>query len=127
MCLILKFYYNFYKPKVAKEDIVCYKWCEKWNTSNGEIILTPYREVKVEIGETYKSNLIKVNGIQPVVNIGIHSFARKRAAKKDYINYGDGDIIIKCIIPAGSTYYTGMFLGKKSYASDTLKYVEICA
>lgn len=36
-----------------------------------------------------------------------------------------GDVVTKCIIPKGSKYYIGEFNNTISYASDTLKYVQI--
>ena len=78
---------------------------------------TPYQKSAVEIGETYDSELIE-SGKE--VEIGLHSFKSKKAAKND----GDG-VIVKCIIPKGAEYYIGYFDGETSYASTQLKYVEV--
>lgn len=86
---------------------------------------TPYQRTRIEIGNTYYSQLIReVSGSEQYkwyeVKIGLHSFKYKKAA----INDGEG-LIVKCIIPKGATYYVGEFGNDISYASDTLKYVEI--
>ncbi len=80
--------------------------------------ITPYRETGVEIGETYKSSLVKNEDGE--VDYGLHSFENLEDAKRD-----GGDTYVKCIIPKGSQYYIGKFGCSISYASDTLKYLEI--
>jgi hypothetical protein len=83
-------------------------------------ILTPYRDVEIKIGETYKSKLIKDDLL---IKEGIHSF--KSLKDTNYFAIKN-KIVAKCIIPKGSEYYVGEYDdGHVSYASDTLKYVEI--
>jgi hypothetical protein len=89
--------------------------------------VTPYRHVNVEIGKTYTA---KISPKNERIEEGLHSFVNKRdciiSSKKD-------SVIVKCIIPKGSKYYSGDFviLGKKFYrtcdsiASEALKYVKI--
>jgi hypothetical protein len=84
-------------------------------------ILTPFQNVEIEIGETYKSKLIR-NGLS--IEDGIHSVKSLKVAKRLTSLY-ETTFVAKCIIPKGSEYYIGNFNGYVSYASDTLKYVEI--
>lgn len=87
-------------------------------------LLTPFRGKRVKIGSTYFSPISVKKG---KIDQGLHSFKTFKAAKKAKINdsifaqYS----IVKCIIPKGSTYYRGWFEGKVSYASNTIKYIEI--
>lgn len=84
--------------------------------------VTPYQNSPVMIGKTYKSNLFKEDKFD-FVNIGLHSFKNLEDAKVGLsMNYS---VLVKCIIPKGSDYYEGIFNYKKSYASDTLTYVEL--
>lgn len=115
--------------KIAPEDIVCYKKCniyrkEKmpWSIRNPFYIKklyfyrTPYYYMDIELGKTYYSVLEKTCG-----NIyhGLHSFAEIQQTL--YI----GQVLIKCIIPKGATYYEGEGLWEPGYASNELKYIKI--
>lgn len=81
---------------------------------------TAFMNFPVEIGETYHS-LLKKSEID-LVDEGLHSYVRLMDAPL----YG-GECIVRCLIPKGSRYYEGTFCGLRSYASDTLTYVEIVA
>jgi hypothetical protein len=84
--------------------------------------LTPFQNVEIKIGETYKSELI---GYGLSIEDGIHSFKSLEAAKR-IASFDKNSFVVKCIIPKGSKYYVGEYgNGHVSYASDTLKYVEI--
>jgi hypothetical protein len=83
-----------------------------------DFYITPYRNVNIEIGETYTSKLEKPLFYE--INIGIHSFCDLIDAKND-----GGDVYAKCIIPKGSEYYEGTFCDCSSYASNTIKYLEL--
>lgn len=125
MCLDLKY---FAKKEIATEDIVVYKHLnrvykltEPYNTSE-TIFKTPFMDKTVELGKTYESKL-KTEFQYPlkrVCKIGLHSFKYKSMRLECW-----GDLICKCIIPKGSSYYIGKFWGDESYASDKLTYIEI--
>ena len=91
---------------------------------NGEIMCdteiighqTFYQDFKVEIGETYTSDLEKIDS---TIEKGLHSFKTMKGAKSH------SNIVAKCIIPKGSKYYIGEFTCETSYASDRLTYIEI--
>lgn len=80
---------------------------------------TPFQNMGVEIGKTYNSKLIKAGS---TIGEGLHSFKSPRYAKGT--SY-EQRIVAKCIIPKGSSYYTGLYVRHISYASDKLTYVEI--
>ena len=77
--------------------------------------ITYYQKCEIEIGEIYHS---EINKCVDTIHEALHSYAFKPIQNK-------GKILVKCIIPKGSTYYVGDFDGSPSYASDTIKYVEI--
>jgi len=74
MCLELK--NSRVRAKTATEDIVCYKGLILY--SNGKL-RTPYQDVQIEIGNTYKSDVIKEGN---TINIGLHSFVTIDDLKK---------------------------------------------
>ena len=128
MCLKL---INGIEPQVATEDIVVYKFVESYPNSEkyqGKYF-TPYRYCEVEIGNTYKSELLLAGEIIPVISFGLHSFGdyencRKIASYYPSDNYHEH--IVKCVIPKGSKYYMGEFeTTPNCYASDCITYVEI--
>lgn len=78
--------------------------------------ITPYQDVIVEMGKTYRSK-IKVSRWNEIEQ-ALHSYV-------DIPVDEDFPYIAKCIIPEGATYYEGTFDGKRSYASNKLKYINI--
>lgn len=80
---------------------------------------TIYQNFTVKIGETYTSPLEKNND---TVHMGLHSYASIRDTQHSIL--GD-EVIAKCIIPKGASYYKGTYDAFISYASDTLTYVEL--
>jgi len=108
------------------EDMLGYKYSWGLDSQVTSIIIknkefieqgyqTIFQKAKVVIGEEYTSELILQKSI---VNIGLHSYVKKPNLNLEYI-------LVECIIPKGSKYFVGNFEGKKSIASDTLKYVKI--
>ena len=134
MCLIPKKNQEFKRSVKAKSDIVVYKVLEIHYFTGGDFnntervpkLLTPFRYQEITIGETYESNLIK-NKYSGYIEKGLHSMADIEGAK-DLIRAIDGRMIsfkvCKCVIPAGSNYYCGIFRDHISYASTKLKYIE---
>lgn len=80
---------------------------------------TIYQYFTVKIGETYTSPLEKNND---TVHMGLHSYASIRDTQYSILV---NEVIAKCIIPKGASYYKGRFGGYTSYASDILTYVEL--
>lgn len=84
------------------------------------VLITPYRNFSIEIGNTYESEL---SGNECEIHRGLHSFANLEEAKKCFQN--DLEVIfIECIIPKGSSYYKGTFDHSISYASNKLTYTK---
>lgn len=86
---------------------------------------TPYRDVIIEIGKEYTSELRLLKrscDTSSVITEGLHSFIQKP-------NIKEGEYLVKCIIPKGSKYYKGIFeldpYSFDSIASDKLKYIKI--
>ena len=79
--------------------------------------LTPYQDMLVKMGNTYKSKLSKKGAS---IEEGIHSLASQRDAKS--LGY---DCVAKCIIPKWSIYYKGLYRCAPAYASNVLTYIEI--
>ena len=83
------------------------------------VYTTVYQNFTVKIGETYTSSLEKKGAI---VDVGLHSYANIRDTLRSIL--GD-EVIARCIIPKGASYYKGTFNGGTSYASNALTYVEL--
>lgn len=104
-----------------------YSWVfdDKVTEINGEapVLITVYKTIyqnfTVKIGETYTSPLEKM---YDTVHVGFHSYANIRDTQRSIL--GD-EVIAKCIIPKGASYYKGIYDGYTSYASDILTYVEL--
>lgn len=125
------------KRSTAKEDIVCYKAIKQYKLAKG--YMTFYRDYPIELGNTYKSELILLEyQIFNAIEIGLHSFENYEDCKKfisdntKYV-YNKEYFIVKCIIPKGSKYFKGIYMDfidngtipYECYASDCLKYEEI--
>lgn len=129
MCLTIKSWFTP-KVKIAITDIVCYKFMFK--TANPDIFTTPFYRSEIRMGKTYESKLICYKSktwktwfwekSMFYVDYGLHTFATRAFAKQ---RTASCDVVAKCIIPAGSKYYTGVFTKDKSYASDKLTYLGI--
>ena len=84
-----------------------------------KILKTPFQDAIVEIGQTYKSELILGGTNYNSVFEGLHTYANKPPT-----SYRDGKLI-KCVIPKGATYYEGLGFWKPGYASNELRYVKV--
>lgn len=104
MCL----YSKTNKPKIAQQDIVCYKLVQKHKYH-----FSPYYysdKAKYKFGELYKidddlfMNSIDRNNYWFLINIGFHSYVNIRISDK--LNpESKHSCYIKCIIPKGSLYF----------------------
>lgn len=126
MCLHLK---KGTRAKIAKEDIVVYKCLEM---EDGKYI-TPYMHFNVEMGKTYSSELTKFKATPIFKYDTFDCYADVFQGLHTFVNYDEtkrfcqlhNRILVKCIIPKGSTYYVGIFADIAACASDKLTYVEI--
>lgn len=115
MCLL-----NYGSPKIAEEDIVCYKVV----TEQNGFFLSYYIHKPYSIGKTYTSELTSVDS-------GIHSY--KKLLDANHVRYHekheahvDNVCVLRCTIPKGSTYYEGThnvyeFYSADAYVSDNIK------
>lgn len=134
-------------PKVARKDIVCYKLVEDVRAYGrySKIAYTPFMGYCVSLGETYDAM-----GQRAIYEFdeyddtphgcythyfsegGIHTFKTLEGVEKFcgvYSNtYGLGINcqVVKCIIPKGTEYFSGVFEGTRipCYASSSLTYTE---
>lgn len=120
MCL----YTSHVKPKVAKEDIICYK-IMYYKPRNVHKAISIYQGFRYKLGTLYKSELIY--HIYKTVHEGFHSYKNLKDAinKRLLISRYLKEIkIFKCIIPKGSTYYVGIYSGVHSFASNKIIITE---
>ena len=117
-------------PEIAQEDIVCYKLYKLRDNK----LLSPYREVVApNINEVTNTVLGKArfpyyldNSVKYLVNKGFHSFKYIDDLIKELHFWQSYDIkIFKCIIPKGTKYYEGKFVGESSYCSESIILKEI--
>lgn len=82
---------------------------------------TPYYNAFIEMGKTYDS-IINYDENCDEIEQALHSFKYEATAIDES---SSNSVIVRCLIPKGSTYYVGIFDDCDSYASDRLTYVEI--
>lgn len=123
MCL----YTKQTEPKIAEEDIICYKFY----TRDNEMLFSPYQGSRApEIGVITNTELGIHNFLGfKRIDKGFHSFKTLEETKHEVKGcWNNHDLVIfKCIIPKGSLYYSGIFKGYyESYCSNSIKLIEIC-
>lgn len=138
MCL----YATSKKVRVAKEDIICYKFMIEHSEGKYRWMSSPYRGMAYKEGQAYelaeKLNLLDFSEIVKVypykVEEGFHSFVNLSDAlffRNDFevrfprLSVSQHTyVIVKCIIPKGTAYVEGLFLdwGNKfhSYCSEKI-------
>jgi hypothetical protein len=144
MCLVIT---KFNKPKIAQEDIKCYKILFKSSVRQG-LFYAPYQLFNYELGVTYFTNIsvsyncntfglsffryifykffndfLDVKG----VNQGFHSFVNLKNAIEERNSDVDYKrlVIGECIIPKGAKYYKGIYSSYDGYVSDSIKINKI--
>lgn len=121
--------------KIAKKDIICYKILSKFNTrlyldnfihekgiyfSSIKNYIYNFNENKKYISNIKVENANYWNNYNECIHIGIHSYSSiKRCRSYPYSRV----VIVKCIIPKGSTYYYNP--DKQEYVSDTIEFIEL--
>ena len=128
MCLSLT--KNQTTPIIAKDDVVCYKHLL---VKDGHYF-TPYYKTEINFNKVFSSIIEMMNdGEAPYthnIEEGLHSFANIEDCEQDLFSCFGSDgiefrVIAKCIIPKGSTYYSGSFYYHSAFASSEIKYLEI--
>lgn len=129
MCLVVSS--DRLRPKVAKEDLVCYKILEVFNDDD---LRSPFRYIRVHLGEQMESELDeKPNGSE--VRYGLHTLCDKEEAVELLKTYRDvfkcQFVLVRCVIPKGARFYKGKYLSTYfrvaggelgSYCSDRIVY-----
>ena len=119
MCLIT----DWDKPRIAKENIICYKWYGMLNF----VYVSPYRGKPmpdsniVTYSDLSEPEILHLFTTIPKYTIekGFHSFVNYIDAERDSHHNRDA-IIVSCVIPKGSRYYKGVFGGMESYCSEAI-------
>lgn len=86
---------NLGKKQVAEADITCYKF----GTLSGTTFESLVYRFKYELGKTYKADIVIKEGE------GFEGFHSTKSDKD--INKIKSMDVVRCIIPKGTTYYTG--------------------
>ena len=124
---------NPLKPRVAEEDIKCFKIVV---VDKDENIYSEFKKFPYQLNKTYTAGgnfseiYFSTYWYYYVEGGGFHSFVEVRDVFKNYECYGSTDeekkIIVKCHIPKGSLYYIGKSLGGESnYVSQSIIIDEI--
>lgn len=130
------------EPKIAQEDITCYKVLEicnpEWEVESGRKRKSKktvfgsiyYPNFKWSIDKRYRSRLV----IEPThiendyaVTKAFHAYQTLEFAKSYYKTVSVTPcVIVRCIIPKGSKYYEGIHtVGGDGYASNQMVIKEI--
>ena len=129
MCLVVSS--DRLRPKVAKEDLVCYKILEAHDFGR---LFTPCRYASVHLGEQIDSELDE-KPLGQEVRYGLHTLCDKEEAVELLKTYRDvfkhQFVLVRCVIPKGAKYYKGKYLSSyfnvmggelASYCSDKIVY-----
>ena len=126
MCLVI----NHLEPKIADEDIVCYKLVNR--TKIKGIYKSSFLAFEYIIRQLYTNNL----------DIRFANKSIKRSFYKRFYIIEEGMFhsyasnlypilsplpwcaLLKCIIPKGAYYFKGFFVSFPSYASSQIKILE---
>lgn len=131
MCLLT----THKKPKIANEDIVCYKIYIEDNNKLYSLFMKAEAPLIGEIETSGLSSPFYRGGHTFEVERGFHSFSYLKDIKCYLENIIRCDSyfllkikysIFKCVIPKGSLYYKGYFDGYYSYCSENIKLIEVC-
>jgi len=114
--------------KIAEEDIVTYKCLAPSTEEEGAFFPPPFGK-RITIGETYAIHGLNYNDHYreyiDTSNLLISSPSLDATIKNMEFWHGEL-VIVTCIIPKNTEYYTFIDrLGDKSYSSKSLKFVKI--
>lgn len=144
MCL----YTKQKEPKIAQEDIICYKVLRIWNSEQDvesgckrkskKTVLKSmfYPDFKWNIDKHYRSRLVIepkqatkcCDNFNSHVHKAFHSYQTLESAKLASRNiFLNSCVIVRCIIPKGAKYCEGMYCGdsQDGYASNQIIMKEI--
>lgn len=128
MCFIA----NGLRKKIAKENIVCYKYMNHYKTDSGKITVQSYNysipdryelnKIYTACSETYKGHKLIIKKIKTLEKYNCSNY---KFIYEGFHNYADvnRESNVKCIIPKGSEYYHNKSDG--TYVSLKIKFIEI--
>ena len=126
MCLVI----NQLEPKIADEDIVCYKLVKR--TKIKGVYKSSFQRFEYIIRQLYTNN-IKIEFSYKLIKAKtIFRYFISKGMFHSYISYLYPVILsplphlalLKCIIPKGAYYFEGIFDDTFSYASSQIKILE---
>ena len=131
MCLVI----NHLEPKIANEDIVCYKLVKR--TKIKGVYKSSFQGFEYVIRQLYTNNLdIRfvdkiIKNLSPTYT-SLCIYVIEEGMFHSYASYLYPVILsplpcgalLKCIIPKGAYYYEGYFDDSPSYASSQIKILE---
>ena len=115
------------KPKVAKQNITCYKVFYRSDCSgnqHGSYVKSYYQSFKYKIGVLYELDgyMVPIKGYRnDTIEVGLHSYSTRAKAFREKGGW-DYKVIHECIIPKGSIYYHNDY--KEEYVSDQIIIVK---
>ena len=131
MCLVI----NHLEPKIADEDIVCYKLVKR--TKIKGIYKSSFQGFEYVIRQLYTNNL-DIRFVDKIIKnldttrSGLCLYIIEESMFHSYASYLYPVILsplpcgalLKCIIPKGAYYFEGYFDDSPSYASSQIKILE---
>ena len=123
MCLIT----NNPIPKIADEDIVCYKLVKR--TKIKGVYKSSFQKFEYVIRQLY-TNYFDIKYVDMLIKRRYNLSAIEEDMFHSYANYLSAITILpncvtlKCIIPKGAYYFEGYFDDSPSYASSQIKILE---
>ena len=116
-------------PKIAQEDIVCYKYYRFKKKDGKSELFSPYYKAPVpNLNEIVSTELDELpeptdpsKDLYCIINKGFHSFKYLDDLTKELYFWPLFDVkIFKCIIPKGTKYYEGNYIDLPSYCSESI-------
>ena len=131
MCLVI----NHLEPKIANEDIVCYKLVKR--TKIKGVYKSSFQKFEYVIRQLYTNNL-DIRFVDKIIKnldttrSGLCLYIIEEGMFHSYASYLYPVILsplpcgalLKCIIPKGAYYFEGYFDDSPSYASSQIKILE---
>ena len=108
----------------ADKDIVCYKILRL--NLDGEYTSYYYPGHKWKLNELYTTDLEEKpwGGIKQI-ELGFHSYKNFKEAETLFKSQDPNAVLVKCIIPQKSSYYSGSQYLREGYTSSAIKITEV--
>jgi hypothetical protein len=121
------------KPRIAEEDIICYKVLCKSNGVFGSKWVTPITEMSIRNAVLTGRRLMKARGEREIIGLylndnyiyavaGGYIHTYKQVPPFPPFYYKIGDIVFECVIPKGEEYFKSV--DGHEYASRSIRFVK---